>query len=150
MREAFRCDCGPSPRREPLSRMEVVAQLFFYARRFSVGAFQGRREFLRRPEILVVASFRPFPFFAVFLAHNRRNISARRSLRQALRIFSALPSFALALSPAFLSACHIFPFPPPPPFTAGTPLRVAAYSTSSFCPKHHWPYSTYLRFLWSQ
>ena len=133
-----------APRREPLSRMEVVAQLFFYARRFSVGAFQGRREFLRRPEILVVASFQSFPFFAVFLAHNRRNISARRSLSQALKIFSALPSFALALSPAFLSACHIFhifPFPPPPPFTAGTPLRVAAYSTSSFCPKHHWSYS---------
>ena len=95
MREAFRCDCGPSPRREPLSRMEVVAQLFFYARRFSVGAFQGRREFLRRPEILVVASFQSFPFFAVFLAHNRRNISARRSLRQALRVPAASPSVAL-------------------------------------------------------
>ena len=63
--------------------MEVVVQLFFYARRFAVGAFQDRREFLRRPEILVVASFQYFPFFAVFLAHNRRNNSARRSLRQA-------------------------------------------------------------------
>ena len=100
MREAFLCVCGPSPRREPLSRMEVVVQLFFYARRFAVGAFQDRREFLRRPEILVVASFQYFPFFAVFLAHNRRNISARRSLRQAERI---------------LRICLILPWPCPPP-----------------------------------
>ena len=101
--------------------MEVVVQLFFYARRFAVGAFQDRREFLRRPEILVVASFQYFPFFAVFLAHNRRNISARRSLRQAYRIFADLPYFALALSSASLSACPIFFYPPPPLSPPGLP-----------------------------
>ena len=142
MREAFLYVCGPSPRREPLSRMEVVVQLFFYVRRFAVAHSKTDENFSPSAGNSRGGELSIFSFLRGVSCTQPQKYFSSPLPQAGLQDFCGFALFCLGPVLRLAFGLSNFLLPSTAPFAAGTTLRVAsAYSTSSFCPKHHWSYS---------